>query len=81
MPKPKISFIVTCLEAAECSVSFEPEGAMHTLREDDEFRVDIIPGDSDPYIEIAYSPRGLSILEASDATVHVRDRAGVDLPL
>ena len=77
----KITFLVTCLDAPECSVAFEPEGAVHTLLETDEFRVEIEPGDKVPYIEVGYSSDGLSIVEASDATVRAWNRAGRELRL
>src|SRR5919204_6515338 len=72
----KITFLVTCVDVPECTVAFEPEGAIHALREDDEFRVEIEPGEKEPYIEIGFSADGLSIVEASDATVRAWNRAG-----
>lgn len=77
----KITFLVTCLGVPECTVAFEPEGAVHILSEADEFRVEIEPGDKEPYIEIGYSDDGLSIVEASDAKVRAWNRVGRELRL
>ena len=79
--QPEVTFTVSCIDAAECTVHFEPDGAFHVLRADDEFRVDITRGTLPLHIEIAYHPGGISIVEASDAEVRVRNRDGVELPI
>jgi hypothetical protein len=34
-PEPSVKFTVTCLQAAECNVAFEPEGAVVAIAQGD----------------------------------------------
>jgi hypothetical protein len=38
---PRVVLTLTCADSTECLVSFEPEGAEHTLPAENEFRVEI----------------------------------------
>ncbi len=62
-PQPDLRrtvFVLVCNDAPECTVYFEPEGAMHTLRKDDWFRVEaVLPADQ--RVEISHSPDGITV--------------------
>ncbi|HEY1776195.1 MAG TPA: hypothetical protein VGG41_08560 [Solirubrobacteraceae bacterium] len=75
----QIVLMLTCVGAPEVVVSFEPEGATHTLVRGDHFRVEMVgPDDGDP--EISHSPDGLSIGRWTTADVRVWNKAGDELP-
>ena len=74
----RIVLTLTCLDAPTVSVSFEPEGAEHTLARGDWFRVEITgPDDGDP--EISYIPDGLIIGAWSGAATRVWNKTGDEL--
>jgi hypothetical protein len=71
--------MLTCVDADQVVVSFEPEGMQHTLVRDDCCRVEMFgPDDGDP--EISYSPDGLIIGLWSTADLRVWNKAGRELP-
>jgi hypothetical protein len=71
--------MLTCLDADEVVVSFEPEGMQHTLVRGDYFRVEMVgPDDGDP--EISHSPDGLVVGRWTTADLRVWDKAGRELP-
>jgi hypothetical protein len=75
----RIVLTLTCLDAPEVVVWFEPEGAQHTLVRGDHFRVEMVgPDDGDP--EISHSPDGLSVSRWSTADLRVWNKAGDELP-
>ena len=75
----RIVLILTCVDVPEVVVSFEPEGATHTLVRGDQFRVAMVgPDDGDP--EISHSPGGLTVCRWTTADVRVWNKAGDELP-
>lgn len=79
-PRRTVSLLLTCLADDQCTVAFEPEGAIHVLRAGDWFEVEVSGGRGVPQIEVSYHPEGISIGAWSGAETHVRNRAGEDLP-
>jgi hypothetical protein len=76
----KVTLILTCVGASQCTVGFEPEGAQHTLRADDAFRMEIT-SDTALEVEVSYGPTGLIISEATGADVAVKDRDGAEVSI
>jgi hypothetical protein len=74
----RVVLTLTCIDAPSVIVSFEPEGAVHTLRRDDWFRVEIV-GPDEGDVEVSYLPDGLVVGAWSGARTHVWNKAGVEL--
>jgi hypothetical protein len=68
--------LLQCLGVPNCTVHFEPEGAVHVLRAEDHFRVECVPPDGEP-IEIAYHGDSISVFYAERAI----NKAGQELKL
>jgi len=66
---------LTCLDAEECRVHFEPWGSEHLLRQGDAFvvRSDAI---AKGQVELSFVPGGLSLCFSSDDEVSVTDKSG-----
>lgn len=79
-PEQRVTFTVLCIDVPECQVAFEPEGAIHTLRQGDEFEVEISGPVSPDRLEIAYLPNRLIINAWAGAQTRVRNRVGDELP-
>jgi hypothetical protein len=72
--------ILECFDTPECLVSFEPEGAQHTLLQGDWFRVEaVLPRDRE--IEVAYHPGGISIQAEQTWGTRAFNKAGEPLQL
>jgi hypothetical protein len=69
---------VTCLDAPVVLLSFEPEGAQHSLQRGDWFRVEIV-GPDDGDAEVSYSPGGLTIGAWPGSATRVWNKAGEEL--
>jgi hypothetical protein len=69
---------LTCLNAEECTVYFEPWGSEHLLRQGDAFVVssDAIAKGT---VELSFVPGGLSVCFSSDDEVTVTDKSGAVL--
>jgi len=79
MAEHRVTFVLTCINAPSVVVSFEPEGAHHTLHRGDCFRVEMVgPDVGEP--EISYTPNGVIVGAWSRAETRVRNRAGENLP-
>lgn len=76
---PTVRLFLTCLSAEECMVSFEPEGATHTLRPGDVFTV-VISGEGDGEVEVSHLDDGIAIGKWDGADYLVTDRSGQRLP-
>ncbi len=75
----RVVLMLTCIDARAIVVSFEPEGAQHTLEADDSFKVEIVgSGDAEP--EVSYVPEGLMIGARAGARTRVWNKAGAELP-
>jgi hypothetical protein len=74
----RVLLTLTCLDAPEVVVSFEPEGAQHTLRRDDWFKVEIVGPDRGD-AELSYVTDGLIIGAWSGAKTRVWNKAGDEL--
>jgi hypothetical protein len=73
--EPSVKFTVTCLQAAECNVAFEPEGAVVAIAQGDVLTVEIRgPGTGFP--EVSYIPGGISICAWSGADTFAWDKSG-----
>jgi hypothetical protein len=78
--EPKVvSLLLTCLDGDECQVAFEPEGAVHTLKAGDAFRVEV-KGVGSGEVEIGFVPNGITVVAWDEATTVVRNRAGSHVP-
>ena len=73
-------FLVTCIEGESCIVAFEPEGAVHTLRADDAFVVEMA-GSSPGVPEVNFSGDGITLCAWSGADTRAWDRSGKELRL
>jgi hypothetical protein len=76
---PTVRLLLTCLSTEECVVSFEPEGATHTLRPSDAFTV-VISGEGDGEVEVSHGDDGIAICKWNGADYQVTDRSGRRLP-
>jgi hypothetical protein len=75
----RIVLTLTCIDAPEVMVSFEPEGATHVLARGDQFRVEMVgPDDGDP--EISHSPGWLTVVRWTTADLRVWNKAGEECP-
>lgn len=73
-------FVITCTNASQCRVAFEPDGAVHYLRADDMFEVEIV-GSEAGRPEITYVPEGLLIGAWAGAETRVWNKEGAELPV
>ena len=76
----RVVLVLTCIEADDIAVYFEPEGSEHRLKLGDVFRVEISGPDTGE-VEVAHSPKGLSVWAWSGAVTRAWDRAGDELTL
>ena len=76
----QVALTLTCLDAPSIQVSFEPEGAVHELRQGDQIRVEI-SGPDDGDVEISYLPVGIAVGAWAGATTRAWNRAGEELRL
>lgn len=74
----RVVFTLTCADSSGCLVSFEPEGAEHTLPANDEFRVEM-EGAGSGIVDITHLPGRLIVGAWSGADTRVWNRAGVEL--
>ena len=72
-------FEIACTDTPQCSVSFEPEGSLHTLREGDVFDVEVV-GPGSGRVEIVFLPDGLIVGAWSGADTRVRSKQRGELP-
>lgn len=66
---------LTCLDAEECTVAFEPWGSEYLLKRHDALYVRFLRSDMD-HIEISYMPDRLIVGLWTDAEISVSNRAG-----
>ena len=75
MGESTVRLILTCLDADECTVSFEPEGAVVTLERGHKLVVEITgPGEALP--EVSYIPDGIVVGAWQGARTAVWDETG-----
>lgn len=72
--------ILECLDAEECVVNFEPEGAQHVLRRGETIRVEAVLPHDYP-VSIAYDPGGMSIVAEQTWGTRAFDNKGHELKL
>lgn len=72
--------LLHCHGVDECEVYFEPEGAVHTLRSDDSFRLEaVLPAGQE--IEVVYHPQGISVYAEQAWGTRAFNKAGEQLRL
>lgn len=79
LSQQRVVLIVDCVQEQSCSVIFEPYGAEHILRREDQFRVEISgPGSGE--VSVWHGPGAMSITpwEGADFT-SVTNREGAVL--
>lgn len=69
---------LTCIDAPQCKVFFEPEGAEVVLSAGDWFNVEI-SGPPPAITEVSFVPDGIIVTAWRGADTRVRNRAGKDL--
>jgi len=78
MAETTVRLLLTCLEADECSVFFEPEGADITLQRGRKLFVEITgPGQATP--EVSYIPSGILVGAWQGARTSVWDETGKEV--
>ena len=72
--------LLHCFGTDECAVHFEPEGAVHTLRRGDVFRLEaVLPAGQE--IEVAYYPGAISVWAEQAWGTRAYNKAGEPLRL
>jgi hypothetical protein len=73
-----VSLLLTCLNAAQCTVAFEPEGAVHILREGEVFTVEL-SGPTPGQVEVSFTPGGIVIGAWQGASTRLRNANGDEI--
>jgi hypothetical protein len=76
----RVSLLLTCLDTEECVVSFEPEGAVVTLKKGHPLRVEM-SGPDGGLPELSYLPDGIVVGGWQGAQTRAWDEQGEELQL
>jgi hypothetical protein len=77
---PVPTLTLTCLEADECTVYFEPWGTEHLLERDNSFTIATWALASG-HIEVSFVPNGIIVGITSNDEINVHDKTGIELAI